>query len=154
MSASSEKLDSAMYHLNISQNIAKNAGIKDQLLDNFKLYEELFTQQGLLDSALIYQSRYIELREKQFDENAARSIEGIQLEIKEEETARELASKNIQLAKKSFQLNFLLHWQFSSFNCYSSFWFYKTQKKLGKALKIKNYRISKQRDEIVRKTRS
>jgi signal transduction histidine kinase/Tfp pilus assembly protein PilF len=152
MSASSEKLDSAMYHLNISQNIAKNAGIKDQLLDNFKLYEELFTQQGLLDSALIYQSRYIELREKQFDENAARSIEGIQLEIKEEETARELASKNIQLAKKSFQLNFFIALAIFIFLiAIVVFWFYKTQKKLGKALKIKNYRISKQRDEIVRK---
>ncbi|WMN11639.1 tetratricopeptide repeat-containing sensor histidine kinase [Marivirga salinae] len=152
MSASSGKIDSAMYYLNISQNIAKDAGIQDQLLDNFKLYKALFTQQDLLDSALIYQSRYIELREKQFDENSARSIEGIQLEIKEEETARKLASKDIQLAKKSFQLNFFIAVAiFILLIAIVVFWFYKTQKKLGKALKIKNFKISKQRDEIIQK---
>ncbi|MGM0582551.1 MAG: tetratricopeptide repeat-containing sensor histidine kinase [Bacteroidota bacterium] len=152
MSASGEKLDSAMYYLNISQNIAKDAGIKDQLLDNFRLYKELFTQQDLLDSALIYQSRYIELREKQFDENSARSIDGIQLKIKEEETTRQLASKDIQLAKKSFQLNFFIALAIFIFLiAIVVFWFYKTQKKLGKALKIKNYKISNQRDEIIRK---
>lgn len=152
MSVSSEKLDSAMYYLNISQNIAKDAGIQDQLLDNFKLYKEIFKQQDLLDSALIYQSRYIELREKQFDENSARSIEGIQLEIKEEETARKLASKNIQLAKKSFQLNFFIALAIFIFLiAIVVFWFYKTQKKLGKTLKLKNFKISKQRDEIIRK---
>ncbi len=152
ISVSTEKLDSAMYYLNISQNIAQDAGIKDQLLDNFKLYKELFTQQDLLDSALIYQSHYIELREKQFDENSARSIDGIQLEIKEEETARELASKDIQLAKKSFQLNFFIALAIFIFLItLVVFWFYKTQKKLGEALKVKNLRISKQRDEIIRK---
>lgn len=152
MSVSSEKLDSAMYYLNISKNIAKEAGIKDQLLANFKLYKELFTRQDLLDSALIYQSRYIELREKQFDENSARSIDGIQLEIKEEETARKLATKDIQLAKKSFQLNFFIALAtFIFLIAIVVFWFYKTQKKLGRSLKLKNIKISKQRDEIIRK---
>ena len=152
MSASSEKLDSAMYYLNISQNIAKDAGIKGQLLDNFKLYKELFTQQGLLDSALFYQSSYIELREKQYDENSARSIDGIQHEIKEEQIARELVTKDMQLAKKSFQLNFFIALAiFISLIAAVVFWFYKSQKKLGKALKIKNYKISKQKDEIIRK---
>lgn len=152
MSARASKLDSAMYYIGISQSIAEKAGTKGRLLENFMLYKELYTQQKQYDSALLYQSRYIELREKQFDDNSASSISGIHLKIKEEETLSELAAKDIQLAKKSFQLNFLIALAIFIFSItIVIFWFYKTQKKLGRNLKIKNLKISNQRDEIIRK---
>ena len=54
--------------------------------------------------------------------NSSRSIAGIQLKIKEEETLRALAEKDIQLAKKSFQLNFFYCiGHFHSFDNHSTF---------------------------------
>ncbi len=152
MYALKSKLDSAMYFINISQSIAEKVDTKDRLLENFELYKELYIQQKQYDSALLYQSLYVELRERQFDENSARSIAGIQLKIKEEETLKELAIKDIQLAQKTFQANFLIALAiFILLITLVLFWFYKTQKQLSRNLTIKNLKISHQRDEIIRK---
>ncbi|PTB90684.1 hypothetical protein C9994_16980, partial [Marivirga lumbricoides] len=90
------------------------------------------------------------LREAQFEENSIRSINGIELEVRQEETINELAIKELQLQQKSLQANFIaLIAALVLIFALIILTYYLKQKKLGKDLARKNQKINLQKYEIV-----
>ncbi|GAA5026916.1 hypothetical protein GCM10011506_13040 [Marivirga lumbricoides] len=150
MNSISSELDSAFYYLNISHDIASQIQAKDRLLENYDLYKKIYFQKKQFDSAFFFQNLYVNLREAQFEENSRRSINGIELEVRQEETINELAIKELQLQQKSLQANFIaLIAALVLIFALIIFTYYLKQKKLGKDLARKNQKINLQKYEIV-----
>lgn len=150
MHALSSELDSAFYYIKISQDLASKIHAKDRLLDNLKLYKDLYLQKNQFDSAFYFQTRYVNLREAQFEENSLRSIEGIELKVHQEETLNELALRDLQLNQKSLQADFVaLIAALGLIFALVILTYYLKQKKLGRDLMMKNQQINLQKYEIV-----
>ena len=149
MYAASGNLDSAFINAKISQVIVGQTKAKERLLENYELYKELYTLKKKYDSALYFQSKYIELRDKLFNENLARNLADIQMKIQEEETIQRLAAKDVQIQKRTIQINFLVAIALLILVfAVIVYWYYDHQKKLGLDLFRKNQEISSQKEEI------
>ena len=145
----SRNLDSAFVHLSLSHHAAKLTKSKERLLENFELYTQLYVLRKQYDSALYFQTRYLELRDKLFNENSARNLADIQLKIQEEKAGQKLAAKDVQLQRRTLLSNFLIVIAVLTFVfALLVFWSYKRQRKLGKDLLAKNREIGSQKEEI------
>lgn len=149
MYASSGYLDSAFVNLRISQQIASKIQSKERLLENYDLFKELYVQKKKYDSALYYQSRFVELRDNLFNENLARNLADIELKIREEQTIQTLAAKDVQLQRRTLQTYFLVVIVILTFVfAMIVVWYYRVQKRLGLDLTRKNQEVLSQKEEI------
>jgi signal transduction histidine kinase len=99
----SGRYDSAFYYLNKSLSIARKIGARDRVISNYKAMTELFLFKKKYDSAYFYQSKFIALRDTLFNENIARNINDIQLQMQVEETRSKLNEKDQQLNSRTYQ---------------------------------------------------
>lgn len=106
--AKNGNLDSAFYFVELSKKSAQASGSRERRLDNFRLLEELYTQQKKYDQALVYKSRYMALHDSMFNESMLRTLSNIELKVSEEENQRALATKDILIQKKTIQTYFLI----------------------------------------------
>jgi len=149
MYAASGYTDSAFLNLNISHRIANQIKSKERLLQNFDFYKELYSQQKQYDSALYYQTKFIDLRENLFNENLARNLADIELRISDEQNIQRLAAKDLQIQKRTMQSYFLVVLALFIFVfAVIVYWYYKMQKRLGLDLTKKNQEIVSQNEEI------
>ena len=149
MYASSGYLDSAFKYIHLSEHMLKEPEPKERLLENFELYKELYTRKKMYDSALYFQTRYIGLKDKLFNENMARNLADIQLRIQEEETIQRLADKDIQIQRGQLLSNFFITIIILILGfAIIVYWYYKQQKRLGLDLAKKNIEIVSQKEEI------
>jgi signal transduction histidine kinase len=149
MYAASGYLDSAFVNLRISQRIAGQTKVKERILENYQLFKQLYVQRKQYDSALFYQTMFIDLRDNLFNENMARNLSEIQLRLREEETLQRLAAKDSQIQQRTLQSYFLVIIALLIFIfALVVLWYYTAQKKLGLDLLRKNQEISSQKEEI------
>ena len=106
--AKKKNLDSAFYFLKLSEKSAASTGSRERRLDNYRLREDLYTQQGKYDSALYYKSKYVELHDSMFNESLMRTLSNIEIKVAEEEAQRVVAAKDIVIQKKTFQTYLLI----------------------------------------------
>jgi signal transduction histidine kinase/Tfp pilus assembly protein PilF len=147
--AKRKQFDSAFYYLRKSQVIAEEIGARDQMIENYKNFHDFFKLQKRYDSALYYQSKFIELRDSLFNENLARNIGNVQLQLREEEARFQLAGKDQEIRRKTILAYILagvvlLVMVFSYFG-YKS---YKRQRELTDDLEKKNKEVLSKTQEI------
>lgn len=139
----------AISYLRKSQQIAEQAKIRQRLLENYQLARRVFEKRKQYDSALYFQTRFTMLRDSLFNENMARELVDIELSMQEEETQKQLASKDEELDRKTTVTNYLtiifLITLLFSFALYRS---YKLHKELSKSLKKSNEELSAKTEEI------
>jgi signal transduction histidine kinase/tetratricopeptide (TPR) repeat protein len=142
-------LDSAFNNLRVSNRIANQIKAKERILENLDLFKILYVKRKQYDSALFVQTRFIEIRDNLFNENMARNISDIQLRLQEEQAKEQLAEKDFQLKRRTFQSYFLVVITFIilGFALVVS-WYYREQKRLGEDLVRKNQEINSQKEEI------
>ncbi len=148
-------LDSAFYWLRASQRIARSLKTTDRLLENYAQYKILFQLKKNFDSVLVYQTKYDQLKSKQFIENARSSAEGIKLKLSEEESQNQLLLKNIELEQGASQIKLLVI--IAALLLISAaviLWFYVAQKKTDQRLTATNQKIDQQNEEIHIKSRA
>jgi signal transduction histidine kinase len=141
--------DSAHYYLRKSQLIAKQIRDKDQMITNYSEFKKLFVQEKRFDSALYYQTQYIALRDSVYNENLARNIQGIQLEVQKAEAETKLAAKDDEIRKITAQTYALI--AFFIILLVVSIFLYKSnkeQKRLAADLVKTNREITLQKEEI------
>ncbi len=100
--------DSALYFLDLSQQMANNIGAKDRVFENLELYVEIYTATDRIKEAFEHQRHLVMLRDTLFNENMARNLAAIQLKIQEEENQKALAKKEEQLAENKRFVTFLI----------------------------------------------
>lgn len=141
--------DAALDYLKKSHRIAKEAKIRQRMLENYELASRIFEQRKQFDSALYFQKRFTLLKDSLFNENMARDLADIQLNIQEEESVKMMAMKDAELKRKTTVTNYLavifLLMLFFSFAFYRS---YKFQKELSSNLRRSNEELSGKSKEI------
>ncbi len=88
--------DMAIYFLDKSQALLKDSDFNEEVLNNYILYAELYNSQNNFKMASIFQSKYIQLREKIYGSRLIKNIAGIQLDNE--------ARKNFKILKSKDQL--------------------------------------------------
>ncbi len=145
------KNDSAIFYLRASQKIATEIRARDLQLSNYKSYFEFFYKQKKYDSAFHYQSKFIALRDSLFDENLARNINDIQLNIQDEETRIALKEKDKEINSRTNTAYLLgaiaILAIISIIGAYRGL---KLERKLKNDLEKKNSEIENQKEELLR----
>lgn len=147
--------NAALDNLKRSHKIAKEAKIRQRMLENYELASRIFEQRKQFDSALYFQKRFTLLKDSLFNENMARDLADIQLSIQEEESVKMMAVKDAELKRKTTVTNYLavifLLTLLFSFAFYRS---YKFQKELSANLRLSNEELSGKSKEIERQKES
>ncbi|HCW07056.1 MAG TPA: hypothetical protein DGG95_06795 [Cytophagales bacterium] len=99
--------DSAFFYLKKSLRIAKHIRARDRMVSDYKSIAELFVASKKYDSAFLYQSKFIALRDSLFDENLARNISDIQVQIQNDEATEKLREKDIEINSRKNQAYFI-----------------------------------------------
>ena len=150
ISSETGKLDSAFYYLRASQKIAKEIRAKDLVLENYKAFTNLFVKLKKFDSAYVYQIKYKELRDTLFDQNLARNINDIQLQIQDEETKNILKEKDKEISWRTNQAYFLAAIAFLSFiSIIGAYRSLKLERRLKNDLARKNSEVEDQKEELL-----
>jgi signal transduction histidine kinase len=142
-------LDSALIVLRQSGQYVAQTGVRARKLENLELFKDIYVRKKKYDSALYYQSRFIELRDSLFNENLARNLADIQSKFQEEKTQQQLAEKDIQIEEQTMRARFLtaivIVILFFSVVIYR---YYRTQKRLSADLTRMNAEALAQKEEI------
>ncbi len=150
LDASKKQFDSAFYKIRVSQRIAKQIHSKNRQIENYDWYRFLFVTLKKYDSALFYQSQFMNMKDSLFNENMTRALADIQLKLMEEENAVTLKEQDKQLKNRSGLINILLVAVICTLSAgifvYQN---YRRKKKLNKELLIKNEEINNQKQEIL-----
>jgi signal transduction histidine kinase len=101
------RLDSALIYLRKSTSIARQIHLRDRIVSNYKSMTDVYSRLKKYDSAFVYQSKFIALRDTLFDENLARNISDIQLQIQAEETSTKLREKDREINSRTTQIYFI-----------------------------------------------
>jgi signal transduction histidine kinase len=143
------KKDSARIYLLRSQAIAAQIQDKDQMMFNYDLLKQFYVNIKRFDSALYYQTKFIALNDTVYNDNLARNIKGIQMQIEREESESRLAAKDSEIRKITAQTYFLfaliIMSVIGSTLLYKS---YRAQGKLTADLVKTNKEITEQKEEI------
>jgi signal transduction histidine kinase/Tfp pilus assembly protein PilF len=143
------KLDSALFNLRKSQRIVAQTKAKERKLENLDLLKQIYVRKKMFDSALVYQTRFIELRDSLFNENLARNLSEIQMKIQDEQTQQQLAEKDTQIHERTLQTRFLLAFAAVTIIFLMLYYIYfDIQKNLSHDLARKNTEINSQKEEI------
>lgn len=145
----SGNIDSAFYYIMKSLRIAKQIGARDRVFLDYKEMATLFQKKKKYDSALIYQSRFIGLRDTLFSENLARNINDIQQQIQDEETNSKLREKDREIASRTNTAYFV--GAIAVLVMIFAFGFYKSsmrERNLRNDLAQKNHEIEQQKEEL------
>jgi len=145
----SGRYDSARYYLIKSLRIARQIGARDRVVSDYKAMTNLYLGLKKFDSAYFYQSKFIALRDTLFNENLARNINDIQLQIQEEETLSKLREKDRQLVSRTYQSYVVA--SFAMLIMIAAIGFYRSrnrERRLKDDLAQKNNEVSQQKEEL------
>src|SRR5258708_7470545 len=145
----SGQLDSALFYLKKSIRIARQIGARDRVVSDYKLMTDLFVRKGKYDSAFFYQSKFLVLRDTLFDENLARNINEIELQIEDEEASSKLREKDQELSSRTYLAYFIA--AFALLIMIAAIGFYRSLKRersLKGDLAQKKNEIEQQKEEL------
>lgn len=103
-----EDYASAIAHLDLGQNLARQLRVREQMTDNFKLYIEIYRQ---LDNPMLlasYQSQYIALTDSLFRDVTTRNLSLVPVKLKEEADRITLAEQEAEIQRQSDTLKFYI----------------------------------------------
>ncbi|MEQ8927677.1 MAG: tetratricopeptide repeat-containing sensor histidine kinase [Fulvivirga sp.] len=144
-----QKYDSAIYLLNQSQDIAIEIGAKDRMFDNLEQYVDIYSDINNEAKAFEYQSQLLMLRDTLFNENLARNLATIQLEIQDEQNQQLLAKKDQELtANRRFVMVLIAVIIAIVLLIVVVYNQLRINRKKNETLKIRNIEISLQNEEI------
>ncbi len=149
INAQSGRYDSARYYLNKSLSIARQIGARARVVSDYKAMTELYLLRKKYDSAYFYQSKFIALRDTLFNENLARNINDIQLQIQDEETRSKLREKDRQLNSRTYQAYIVA--AFAMLIMIAAIGFYRSrnrERRLKDDLAQKNNEVGQQKEEL------
>jgi len=147
--------DSALLMLDRSQQIAEQIGSKDRKFENYELYVDLFKQLGDVDKAFDYQTQLLGLRDTLFNENMARNLAEIQLEIQKEESEALLTKKDEQLtANKKVTVFLVIIVILVVIILIITLVAFRYNRKTRIILEVQNQEILKQKEEIIQQKES
>lgn len=149
-----EEPDSAYYFIRKSMAIANELGLKDLLMDDYRLLIALFNTKQNLDSLRYYQNIFQDIQSERRKENNLLSIQGMFAKLKDEQMRRQLNDQKIALNQKTFETNVIVAFTvlitlFSGF----IYRYYRKQKRLGNYLSMVNKQIVKQNELIDNKNK-
>ena len=143
------RFDSARYYLNKSLRIARIIGARDRIVSDYRAMTDLYLANKKFDSAYFYQSKFIDLRDTLFNENLARNINDIQLQIQEEETRSKLREKDRQISSRTYQAYVVA--AFALLIMIAAIGFYRSrnrERRLKDDLSQKNNEVEQQKEEL------
>lgn len=91
----------ALGHLDNSHQLALQLKLRQQLLDNLKLYALIYQQMNDDAQVILYQSRYSGLRDSLFQDVVVRNLSLIPLKLKEEEDRLKMSLQQAEIDKKN-----------------------------------------------------
>ncbi|MDN4166214.1 tetratricopeptide repeat protein [Cytophagales bacterium LB-30] len=144
-----KKFDSAIYYLQVSQDMALRTKSRERILENYDLFKTYYQQRKQYDSALHYQSLFLSLRYSIINQSLALNLTDLQLRIQDEEAKAVILAKEEALKRSTIWINFMVVITLITvFFALVLFRSYKVQKRLGQVLKRKNLEINNQKEEI------
>jgi signal transduction histidine kinase/Tfp pilus assembly protein PilF len=96
--------DSSIYSLRKSVSLASKVRSRDILILCYRAFSQLYLERKSFDSAFFYQSNFIRLRDSLFNENTARNINDIQLQIHDAETRPKLSQKDREISSRTYRI--------------------------------------------------
>lgn len=98
----------AIEYLKKGHAIAKKIEIRQQMLENLKLYIKIY--QGVMDQDKIieYQEAYLKLKDSLFQDVVTRNLNLVPIKIKEEEDRLKIPKQQAEIRRKDFNNNVLL----------------------------------------------
>ncbi|MEP1032464.1 tetratricopeptide repeat-containing sensor histidine kinase [Ekhidna sp.] len=149
-----EEPDSAYYFIRKSLSISNELGLKDLLIDNYKLLITHFGTQRNFDSLQYYLAVYQELQSIKRKENNLLSIQGMFAKMKDEHIREQLNSQSIELEQKTFETNFFVAFTVLTILFAGLIYrYYRKQKMLGIYLTEVNEQITNQNELIDNKNK-
>lgn len=97
------KLDSALTLLNTADEIVSGTPLRNQFLNNYELFADIYREKRDFQKASEYQQKYIELKAEILDGDLIKNISRIQVDYEERENIKTITSKNELLALKEVQ---------------------------------------------------
>ncbi|MTI20289.1 tetratricopeptide repeat protein, partial [Fulvivirga sp. RKSG066] len=150
-----DSYDSVLSYLGRSQQIATSIGAKDRMLENIKLYVDLYQELGDIEKAFEYQTMLLQLNDTLFNENMARNLAEIQLEMQQEEAKALLQEKDAQITdNKKFTAFLITIIVLVGVILIVIFVALRHNQKVSEVLKTQNYEIGEQKEEIMQQKES
>jgi signal transduction histidine kinase len=97
------KFEQAIDYLDKSQQMAKQIRIRQQLISNLNLYTDIYKRMGDDSNTILYQERYIGLRDSLFNDVVLRNLTLVPLKIKEEEDRIRFAKQQAEIKSKDLK---------------------------------------------------
>ncbi|MGC4020452.1 MAG: tetratricopeptide repeat-containing sensor histidine kinase [Cyclobacteriaceae bacterium] len=144
------KTDSALYFIRKSESLARQVHANDITILCYNALSKLFFENKRFDSAYFYQSKFIIQRDSLFDENLARNINNVQLEIQDEESSAKLGDKDREIESRKNFAYFVS--AFAILLMIFAFGFYRSrnrERKLKNDLSQKNNQVEQQKEELL-----
>jgi len=94
-------LTKAFDYLNEGERIARQIQLRQQMLDNLKLYAEIFSASGDNEMESRYLSQYINLRDSLYQDVVSRNLSLVPIKLKEEEDRYRFTTQQAQLRNQT-----------------------------------------------------
>lgn len=98
-----KEYDQAIDFLDKSQQMAKQIRIRQQLIINLGLYADIYKMRGDDSNTILYQKKYIGLKDSLFQDIALRNLSLVPLKIKEEEDRVKYSNQKAELKSKDLK---------------------------------------------------
>lgn len=144
-----KNIESTLAFLAKSQGIVEEIGARKQIIDNLKLYMDVYSEQEQLESFYKYQKLYTNFKDSILYQSTLRNISLIPIKLKQEETNLNLFKKQTQLRRSK-----LINRQYGVIIVITTILLlivarlYFKYRKANKVLKLVNYEIAAQKEEI------
>ena len=96
-----KSFDDALRFLDNSQQLASQLKLRQQMLDNLKLYSLVYQAMGNEGQVILYLSNYSDLRDSLLQDVVKRNLALIPIKIKEEEDRLKLTQQQIEIERKN-----------------------------------------------------
>lgn len=93
--------DDALKYLDNSHQLANQLKLRQQMLDNLKLYSLVYQAMGQESQVILYLSNYSDLRDSLLQDVVKRNLSLIPIKIKEEEDRLKLTQQQIEIDRKN-----------------------------------------------------
>ncbi|GAB4238717.1 MAG: hypothetical protein Tsb0034_14430 [Ekhidna sp.] len=96
------EMDAAVNYLQQSKDVATSIHLRHQLLDNMKLFIEIYKQMNQKDMVIAYQEEYLQIRDSLFTDLIWRNLTLVPIKLKEQADRVKLTSQQAEIQSKSF----------------------------------------------------
>ncbi|MBS1682068.1 MAG: tetratricopeptide repeat-containing sensor histidine kinase [Bacteroidetes bacterium] len=142
--------DSTLFYFRLSQKLAASSHSPDIQIMSYQAIASLFQHLNNYDSAYFYQSKFIALRDSLFNESMLRSMNNVQLQMKDQEASIKLQEKDREISFRKMIAYFI--GAFALVIMLAAVGFYRSrnrERKLKEVLWQKNDEIEQQKEELL-----